>query len=73
MIDITISYKAIDSENGIEESDIFSFSFDSFPTYNEVLEAWCCGTCYCTKESRQTLDISFWLDPQDGFTAGAEF
>jgi hypothetical protein len=58
-ISLIIQYKITDDANGIEESDDFSYHFDKFPTYNEVLEAWCRGTVYETPRNRDGVSFYF--------------
>ena len=64
-ISLTIQYGITDEQNGIEESDEFSYDFDKFPTYDEVLEAWCRGTDYETPRSRDDVSFYFFASSAD--------
>ena len=57
---LNISYKVTDDAKGVEESDNFGYPFSNFPTYNEVLEAFCSGTEWALEENRKTLSVSFY-------------
>lgn len=57
---LTISYKVTDGANGIEESENFSQPFSKFPTYNEVLEAFCTGTDWALEENRDGVSFYFY-------------
>jgi len=57
---LTISYKVTDDANGIEESENFSQPFSKFPTYNEVLEAFCTGTDWALEENRDGVSFYFY-------------
>jgi len=65
---LTISYKVTDDAKGIEESENFSQPFSKFPTYDEVLEAFCTGTDWALEENRSTLSVSFWASVENNKT-----
>ena len=60
-ISLTIHYGVTDEQNGIEESDEFSYDFDKVPTDNEGVEAWgrCTDYDYETLSTRD--DVSFYF------------
>jgi len=65
-IKLIISYKITDEANDIELSDHDSFYFRKFPTYEEVLEAFCGGTSiYAMPESRENVSFYFWATQEN--------
>ena len=59
--------------SGIEESDEFSYDFDKFPTYDEVLEAWCRGTDYETPRSRDDVSFYFFASSTDNDSLNCDY
>jgi len=59
-IDLIISYKVTDDENGIEESENFSHPFSKFPSYQEVLDAFCISTRWALEENRDGVSFYFY-------------
>jgi len=59
-VDLTISYKVTDDANGIEESENFSYPFSKFPSYQEVLDAFCTSTRWALEENRKGVSFSFY-------------
>ena len=67
---ITVSYKVTDASRDIEESDSFSFSLEDGQTedtitYQEILDRFCCGTCWDCEEDRKDLGVSFWIENKE--------
>jgi len=72
---LTISYKVTDDANDIEESDNFSYPFSKFPTYKEVLEAFCSCTQWALEENREGVEFYFYAsaDNNDSLDHDIEF
>ena len=72
-ISLTIHYGVTDKQNGIEESDEFSYDFDKFPTRQEVLEAWSKGTIYDLEENREDVSFCFFASSTDNESLDCDY
>lgn len=71
---LTISYKVTDDANGIDESDDFSCNFDKFPTYQEVIDAFCTGTgIWALEENREDVSFAFFASSADNKSLDCDY
>jgi len=72
-ISLTIQYGVTDEVNGINDSDEFSYSFDKFPTYREVLEAFCTGTDWALEENRDGVSFYFYASTDNNESLDCDY
>ena len=70
---LTISYKVTDDANGIQESENFSQPFSKFPTYSEVLEAFCSCTQWALEENRDEVDFYFYASTDNNNSLDCDY